>query len=241
MRANPPDAQHPPASDVHPSRLQWMERLSTYRQPIGLAVTLLLFTIALIACRHLVNDLDPDSLRESVLHVPLSALLGALAATAVGFIILLGYEWSASRFADVKLPLPTLAFGGFNAFAIGNAVGLSMLSGGSVRYRLYARNGLGPGEVARMTLFASLSLGCALPVLAAIATLTDLSAAASALRLPPSVLATIAVAILLGCAALLVAVNRRRVPEQPFAHSVLVQFGRRTCACPACAWRGCSC
>ncbi len=235
MRANPPDAQHPPASDVHPSRLQWMERLSTYRQPIGLAVTLLLFTIALIACRHLVNDLDPDSLRESVLHVPTSALLGALAATAVGFVILLGYEWSASRFANVNLPLPALAFGGFNAFAIGNAVGLSMLSGGSVRYRLYARHGLGPSEVARMTLFASLSLGCALPVLAALATLSDLPAAASALRLPASVLAAIAVAILLGCGALLMAIKRRRLPEQPFPHNVLIQLGRRTLRLPG--WR----
>jgi phosphatidylglycerol lysyltransferase len=209
-----------------------MERLSTYRQPIGLAVTLLLFTIALIACRHLANDLDPDSLRESVLSVPRSALFGALAATVVGFIILLGYEWSASRFADVKLPLPALAFGGFNAFAIGNAVGLSMLSGGSVRYRLYARNGLGPGEVARMTLFASLSLGCALPVLAALATLSDLPAAATALRLPASVLAAIAVAILLGCGALLVAISRRRLPEQPFAHNLLIQVGRRTLRVP---------
>ncbi len=232
MRANPPDAHNPPASDVHPSRLLWMERLSTYRQPIGLAVTLLLFAIALLACRHLIQDVDPDSLRESILSVPKSALLGALAATVVGFIILLGYEWSASRFADVKLPLPALAFGGFNAFAIGNAIGLSMLSGGSVRYRLYARHGLGPAEVARMTLFASLSLGCALPILAALATLSDLSAAATALRLPAGVLAAIAVALLLGCGALLVAISRRRLPEQPIPNNLLIQFGRRTLRVP---------
>ena len=232
MRANPPDSHNPPASDIHPSRLQWMERLSTYRQPIGLAVTFILFSLALIACRHLVNDLDPDSLRESVLSVPVSALLGALAATVVGFIVLLGYEWSASRFADVKLPLPTLAFGGFNAFAIGNAVGLSMLSGGSVRYRLYARSGLGPGEVARMTLFASLSLGCALPILAALATLSDLPAAAAALRLPASVLAAIAVAVLVGCGALLMAIAKRRLPDQPMAHNLLIQVGRRTLRVP---------
>ena len=85
-----------------------------------------------------------------------------------GFIILLGYEWSASRYAGVTLPPRTLALGGFTAFAIGNAIGLSLLSGGSVRYRLYARHGLGASEVAHMTLFASLSLGCALPPLAAL-------------------------------------------------------------------------
>jgi phosphatidylglycerol lysyltransferase len=41
----------------------------------------------------------------------------------------------------VQLPPRTLVLGGFSAFAIGNAIGLSMLSGGSVRYRLYARQG----------------------------------------------------------------------------------------------------
>src|SRR3546814_15417024 len=89
-----------------------------------------------------------------MVQVPRSALLGAVAATVVGFVILLGYEWSASRYAGVKLPAQTLILGGFSAFAIGNAIGLSLLSGGSVRYRLYARHGLGATDVAHMTLFA---------------------------------------------------------------------------------------
>lgn len=78
-----------------------------------------------------------------------------------------------------KLPpkTPLSRLGGFTAFAVGNAIGLSLLSGGSVRYRLYARHGVGASEVAHMTLFASLSLGCALPPLAALATLSNLPAA----------------------------------------------------------------
>jgi phosphatidylglycerol lysyltransferase len=77
---------------------------------------------------------------------------------------------------------------GFTAFAIGNAIGLSMLSGGSVRYRLYARPGLGASEVAHMTVFASLALGCALPPLAALATLSNLPAASTYLHLPQMLL-----------------------------------------------------
>ena len=126
-------------------RLPLLERLSRYRQPIGLMVTLLLFTMALIACRHLLSELDIYALHDAMLSVPTQSLLGALLATVIGFVILLGYEWSASRYAGVKLPARSLALGGFSAFAIGNAIGLSMLSGGSVRYRLYARQGLGAG------------------------------------------------------------------------------------------------
>ncbi|BBT38991.1 bifunctional lysylphosphatidylglycerol flippase/synthetase MprF [Pseudomonas putida] len=213
-------------------RLPWLERLSRYRQPLGLALTLLLFSMALIACRHLLSELDIYALHDAMLSVPTRSLAGALLATVVGFVTLLGYEWSASRYAAVQLPARTLALGGFSAFAIGNAVGLSILSGGSVRYRLYARHGLGAAEIARMTVFASLSLGCALPPLAALATLSNLQGAATALRLPAPLLASIAVAVLALTAVLVIGLYRRRLDEQPLADSLVVQFGRRTLRLP---------
>ncbi|MEX5360965.1 bifunctional lysylphosphatidylglycerol flippase/synthetase MprF [Pseudomonas guariconensis] len=213
-------------------RLPWLERLSRYRQPLGLALTLLLFSMALIACRHLLSELDIYALHDAMLSVPTRSLAGALLATVVGFVTLLGYEWSASRYAAVQLPARTLALGGFSAFAIGNAVGLSILSGGSVRYRLYARHGLGAAEIARMAVFASLSLGCALPPLAALATLSNLQGAATALRLPAPLLASIAVAVLALTAVLVIGLYRRRLDEQPLADSLVVQFGRRTLRLP---------
>nr|GEZ44936.1 hypothetical protein [Tanacetum cinerariifolium] len=234
MRANPSDTneavtENPPA---HPKRLRPREWVSKHRQPIGLGVTIILFAIALIACRHMLMELDIYALQDSLLSVPLPSLTGAVLATAIGFVILLGYEWSASRYANVQLPAKSLVMGGFCAFAIGNAVGLSMLSGGSVRYRLYSRLGLGAGEVAHMTLFASLSLGCALPPLAALATLSDLPAASLALHLSVPVLAISAVAILAISAILGYAVYRRRLPEQTIPHNLLVRAGRRTLRLP---------
>lgn len=219
----------PPKPVKHES---WYQRLNQHRQTIGLSLTLLLFSMALIACRHLLQSLDPDALHSALLAVPSKSLLGAFAATALGFLILLGYEWSASRYAGVKLPARTLAFGGFNAFAIGNAVGLSVLSGGSVRYRLYARHGLSAGDVARMTLFASLSLGSALPLLAALASLSDLHAASSALRLPLPLVAGTALAILLLYIGLSFGIWRRRNSEQPEPDNLLVRIGRRQIRLP---------
>lgn len=213
-------------------RLPWLDRLSRYRQPLGLALTLLLFSMALVACRHLLSELDIHALHDAMLSVPAHALAGAVLATALGFVTLLGYEWSASRYAGVHLPARTLALGGFSAFAIGNAVGLSILSGGSVRYRLYARQGLGAAEIARMTVFASLSLGCALPPLAALATLSNLPAAATALRLPAPVLAGIAMAVLALAGILVIGLYRRRLEDQPSPDNLLVQFGRRTLRLP---------
>ncbi|GLH32550.1 MULTISPECIES: bifunctional lysylphosphatidylglycerol flippase/synthetase MprF [unclassified Pseudomonas] len=229
-----PEHQAPIASTLPTAaqRLPWLERVSRYRQPITLAVTLALFAMALIACRHLLSELDIHALHDAMLSVPTRSLAGALLAAVIGFLILLGYEWSACRYAAVKLPGRTLLLGGFSAFAIGNAIGLSMLSGGSVRYRLYAREGLGAAEVARMTVFASLSLGCALPPLAALATLSNLPAAATALHLPTPVLATVAIGVLALTAVLVTGLYRRRLAEQPLPDSLLVQLGRRTLRLP---------
>ncbi|MCR8722439.1 lysylphosphatidylglycerol synthase domain-containing protein, partial [Pseudomonas syringae] len=213
-------------------RLNWRELLSKYRQPIGLAVMLLLFGLALIACRHMLVEMDWYALHDSLFAVPLPALGGALLAAVIGYIILMGYELSASRYANVDLPTKTLILGGFTSFAIGNAVGLSMLSGGSVRYRLYSRYGVGAIEIARMTVFASLSLGCALPPLAALATLSNLSGASLALKLPVEVLAVVATAVLIGSLLLAAFVYRRRLPEQNIAHNILVRLGRRTLRLP---------
>lgn len=234
MRANSSEPQDTVTAEqpITPTRLRWLDLLSKYRQPIGLAVTLLLFAIALIACRHLLLELDLYALHDSILEVPKPALLGAFAAAVAGFIILLGYEFSGARYAGVQLPAKTLALGGFTAFAIGNAIGLSMLSGGSVRYRLYARHGIGASEVAHMTVFASLALGTALPPLAALATLSNLPAASTYLHLSQGLLGSIAGAVLLLSVALCIGIYRRRLPEQPYPDNLLVKAGRRTLRLP---------
>lgn len=219
LPANGADAPELPP----PSRPGWLHR---QRHLIGLGLSLLLFGLALLACWHLVREINPDQVRDSLAAVPPRALFAAMLATVLGFLLMLAYEWSASRYADVRLPASTLALGGFCAFAIGNAVGLSALSGGSVRYRLYTRNGLGAGDVARMSLFASLSLGISLPILAALAALFDLADASAALRLPAPLLALLAVAVLLAALALALLLARKRLAERPAPGCWQVDLGR---------------
>lgn len=212
-------------------RLQWA--IQRHRQILGVTLTLLLFSSALLACYHLLHSIDASALRDSLSAVPNQALLGAFGCTALGFALLVGYEWSASRYAGVHLPTRALIFTGFNAFAIGNAVGLSLLSGGAVRYRLYARHDIGASDVARMTLFASLSLGCALPLLAALACLFDLNASSAALHLPSTLIAVLAGAVIALYIALGISIQRLRVAEQPEPHNLLIELRRRLIRLPS--------
>ncbi len=211
------------APPVSPSRL---ERLRPYRQAIGLSVSLLLFALALLACWHLLGSIDPGQVRGALAAVSSRALLLAGLASLAGVVVMIAYEMSAARYAQVRLPWPTLALGGFCAFSIGNAVGFSVLSGGSVRYRLYGRSGLGAADVARMTLFASLSLGLCLPLLVAAAVLYQPADAARALHLPEAVLRGVALAVLGLAAAAVVAAVRLRSGERPVPGCWRVKLGR---------------
>lgn len=62
--------------------------------------------------------------------------------------------------------------------------------------------------------------------------MSNLPGAATALRLPTPLLASIAVAVLALTAVLVIGLYRRRLDEQPLADSLLVQFGRRTLRLP---------
>lgn len=235
MRANS-TAENPLSEDPtlqdEPAQLRWLDRISAYRQPIGLAFTLLLFTIGLVACWHLLRELDPDALRTAVRDVPGTSLLMAIGATAIGFVALMGYEWSGCRFAGVKLPFPRMALGSFCATGIGNAIGLSVITGGSVRYRLYSRDNVGTGDIARITLFASLALGSALPPLAAVAALSDLPAAAQALRISTTLVAIIASAVIAATVIAVLWLSRLREPVAPTPGCVNIRIGHRTLRLP---------
>lgn len=210
-------------SPVSPSRL---ERLRPYRRAIGLTVSLLLFALALLACWHLLGSIDAGQVRGALAAVPPRSLLAAGLASLAGVAVMIAYEASAARYAQVRLPWRTLALGGFCAFSIGNAVGFSVLSGGSVRYRLYGRWGLGAADVARMTLFASLSLGLCLPLLVAAAALYQPTEAARALHLSEPVLRGAALAIL-GLAGLTVLLAVRwRSSERPAPGCWRIELGR---------------
>ena len=77
MTAPTPETQAPltAALPTAAQRLPWLERLSKYRQPLGLAVTLVLFAMGLIACRHLLSELDIYALHDAMLSVPALSLI----------------------------------------------------------------------------------------------------------------------------------------------------------------------
>lgn len=98
-----------------------------------------------------------------------AAYLGALApaqmalvvlATAFSYLILTGYDRLSLRFLGRSIPYPSVAFAAFTSYAISKNLGISWLTGGSLRYRFYSRRGLTLVEVSKLVLFNTTTFLC---------------------------------------------------------------------------------
>ena len=74
-------------------------------------------------------------------------VLAGLSAAA-SYVVLIGYDWLAVRHLGYRLPWRTLAAASFGSFTVSHTLGLTVLTGGTVRYRMYTRAGVKPLDIA---------------------------------------------------------------------------------------------
>ena len=99
---------------------------------------------------HLLAKMRLADIGPAVSALPVRALAKSLAFTAASFVTLVGYDWSAMRYIGQRLPIRTLALASFCGYAIGNTVGFSLLTGGSVRFRIYSAAGVRTDDIGRV-------------------------------------------------------------------------------------------
>jgi phosphatidylglycerol lysyltransferase len=173
-------------------------------------ISLTLFFVAIAAIHHLLTEVSYPQLVAELKALSWNQLLLALLFTASSFTALIGYDWSALAYIGRKLPFPTVALGSFCGYAISNTVGLSILSGGSVRYRFYLSAGLDAADIARVSVFSVLALSLGIYLVGAAALVIHPAVVDSFFRIPPGVLRWIGIAALVLLFALVVFIFVRR-------------------------------
>jgi uncharacterized membrane protein YbhN (UPF0104 family) len=91
--------------------------------------------------------------------IPGRAVWLAIGATVLSYWLLTLYDWLGTRYAGHPVAYHRVCFGSFCAYALAHSLGLPVVSGAAVRYRLYAHWGLSPAEIARLIAFCSLTFG----------------------------------------------------------------------------------
>ncbi|NUF49628.1 bifunctional lysylphosphatidylglycerol flippase/synthetase MprF [Gilliamella sp. ESL0250] len=212
---------------------QFIERFTRYRQRLALLLGLSIFFIALMICWSLLKEINLRDLKQAFRDLPINAILFSCLSAVGSYFMLICYEWSAARYAGVKLKPSMLILGAICASAIGNAIGLSVLSGGAVRCRLYFKQGLTAIDVARMSLFVTLSLGCSLPLFATIAALIHTQQTILALHMSKNGIWLTAISIFCVYALVFVFLYRHQLPEKPNKDTRLFQLFRWTIRLPS--------
>jgi phosphatidylglycerol lysyltransferase len=207
----------------------WVD--GTPRRLVGASLALVLGGLVLLGIEREAAEIDFQLLVTALRSTPAASLAAALAATALSYLALIGYDVSALRYARAHAPLRTILLASFSGFAIGNAVGLGAFSGGAVRYRLYIAAGLSPGQIARVVLFLSIAFGVGLSTIAALGMILQASEVSRLLGVSPQPLRAIAAIILTIASGFLIFCALRRTPwrrgtidiDAPGAMLVLIQ------------------
>ena len=128
----------------------------------GYASDLLIFALFVVGIIVFYRQIQHINLHDLVIQLkalPVSKFVLAFIFTIGGYLALVGYDWSALRYIGKKLPLPLIAFTSFIGYSLSNTIGVSWLSGGAVRYRLYSRSGLSSAEIALIIAFCVVGFG----------------------------------------------------------------------------------
>ncbi|WP_299133961.1 bifunctional lysylphosphatidylglycerol flippase/synthetase MprF [uncultured Amaricoccus sp.] len=183
--------------------------LDDLRRLAPVFVTLALFALGLYALHRLLAPLDFEEVLAKMRATPARTFALAIGATALGYAALVGYDWTAMRYIGRRLPLPVVALGGFLAYAFGNTIGLSALSGGAVRYRIYTSLGLDGYEVAVISSYVAVAYGVGATLIGLGALALHPGALMGITAIPPDLLRPISLGILAASVGIIVFVSAR--------------------------------
>jgi uncharacterized membrane protein YbhN (UPF0104 family) len=149
----------------------------------------------------LLKRTDFHALAAAISHISPAVVLMLVLFTIASNVLTAVQEGLAVRYAAAAVSPWRVAMTSVAAVGIGHCVGFALLSGGFVRYRMYARAGLTLGTVGEVIVFSAISAGLGILVGAAIALLFRGAAIARLFSLSESIAFTAAV-ISLACVAI---------------------------------------
>lgn len=188
-----------------------MRRISP-KLALGVLAGALVFCLALWSLHHELSALHYREVRLALAAVPRGQMLAGLALTALGYALLISYDWLSLKYIQRPLATRRVAFVGFIAYALSQSLGFPMLLGGSVRYRFYSAWGLSSAEIALAVGFSLVMFWLGVITIIGVVFLVEPRATPDLLGLPVASLATIGALLLVLVAGYLVASAVRKTP-----------------------------
>lgn len=171
-----------------------------------------LFCLALWILFHELRRYSYREVMAQARAIPASALLLACGLTAASYLLLSCYDLLALRYLKKKLGFGQTLLTSFIAYVFSNNVGLSVLGGGAVRYRLYTAWGLSALETGKVVIFCAFTFWFGVMALCGVVFVLDPLPLPKILHLPFATVRPLGVAMLIVLVLGVVWFLRRREP-----------------------------
>ena len=118
----------------------------------GAALGLVVLALAAWGLKKISGQVTLADVMAEISATPTHLIAFAVFSTFLSYVVLIGYDWFATRHLGYKIGWPTLAAASFASFTMSHTLGVTILTGGTVRYRIYTRVGVKPGDIAMIIL-----------------------------------------------------------------------------------------
>ena len=182
------------------------------RRFLAAFVPVVIFVLALVALHRLGGEFHLRDVLAEFAAIEPWRIVAAVLLAAGSYLALTGYERLALGYAGATMPWRRYALTSFVANAVGYNVGIAAVSGGAVRYRLYAPLGLDAADVAKVVAFCTLTFVLGVAALAGASFLARAGEAATLLHASAGLSRTLGAALLAFVLCYLAACTLRREP-----------------------------
>lgn len=164
---------------------------------IGIAASLVVIAAAFVVLYRMLQGIELRDVVAAIRTTELHELVLAGVFVVIAYFTLTFYDYFALRtIGRGEIPYRTAALASFTSYSIGHNVGFSVVSGGTVRYRVYSGSGLSGIEVAKICFVAGLTFWLGNLTVLGLGAMFDPVAASAIDRLPLSFNHGIGIAIL---------------------------------------------
>ena len=115
---------------------------------------LFFFALAALMLYRQLSKYSLGEIKEALFAIPPHNLLLACLASLGGYVALSSYDFLALKYIGRKLAAWKWIFAGFIGFSVSNNAGHAIVSGGTIRYRLYTRWRFRGSEIVQMVTFS---------------------------------------------------------------------------------------